>query len=327
MNHFVVSKVTNLSQAKEGDRYETSDFATITPEGNFVQMKYIAEEDEEPKFQPYKVKPGLFTIEVQNNSFVLVKTELLKDDILESFLCTKEVTDKADCFFNNVDKYKKWGREVAKRCILLFGPAGSGKSTSINAITRKYTDDKTAIIIWNTTKQEPHQVKDFFKSFEYVGVERVILIAEDIGGVEMEEARLRSDPSLLGLLDNQDKAFTIPTLILCTTNHPEMFLANLTKRPNRIDDKIHVGYPNAEQRVALLKFFMKKADMESNINDELLKTISDKICNNFTPAHIQEALIRSDIYSKPVSVTIRELVEENKKYDKGFHDSNPLGIL
>jgi len=40
---------------------------------------------------------------------------------------------------------------------------------------------------------------------EYDGVDKLILVVEDIGGVEQKEVSRPSDSSLLSLLDNQKK--------------------------------------------------------------------------------------------------------------------------
>lgn len=322
MGKFKVSSVINLEEVSEGQEFAESDFAAQTPSGKFVQMKYI--DEDEKKLEPYKVKAGVWSIEKTSMGLILNSTEMIQDKILESFVNTKEITDKVDCFFNKIDVYKQLGFDVAKRTILLYGPAGTGKSTAINKVVRNYTDSETAVLIWGTDKIESHLIKDFFKSFEYVGVKKVILVVEDIGGVEMEETRLRSDPSLLALLDNQEKAFKIPTLIMATTNHPEMFLGNLTNRPNRIDDKIEVGYPPAEARVELLAFFMgKKVD---ELDPTVRAAFLDKACANFSPAHIREVLIRSMIYDKSMVEVIKQMNNEVAQFNKAFAKTKELGI-
>jgi ATP-dependent 26S proteasome regulatory subunit len=226
-------------------------------------------------------------------------------------------------FFRKLDIYRKHGIEVPKRGILLYGPPGSGKTTVINTVAERYSEDgKTAVIIWPTDKFEAFSVKDFIKTFNYVNVDKIILVVEDIGGTEMDQTRMRSDSSLLSLLDNQEKTFKIPVLILATTNFPEVFLGNLTNRPQRFDDKIEVGLPPAESRSELLKFFSK----EEAPSDEALKYIQDKACSDFSPAHIKECIIRSAIYEKPLLETIKEVVKEIEKYKKAFSNQKSVGM-
>jgi SpoVK/Ycf46/Vps4 family AAA+-type ATPase len=319
MSHFKIKSKKKLSEMNVGDTLPESDFCTLTEDGLFVQLEYV-EEDEEPK--PYVVKPGIFAITADRSGLYLEPAGFTKDKILDEFVHTKTITERIDKFFSKLHVYYEHGIEVPKRGILLYGPAGSGKSTSISKVSETYVKDgKTLIIVWTTDKYESHDVKTFIKSFKYEGVEKLILIAEDIGGVEISEVKMKSDPSLLSLLDNQGRTFTIPTLILATTNFPEIFLGNLTNRPNRFDDKIEVGYPSPEYRLAILKFFNK-----NECSKEEEDAIKANRCSEFTPAHIREVILRSAIFDKTIVETIKEMTEEIELFKKAFSKRKSTGF-
>lgn len=304
---------------KIGDVINESDFATLTPDGQFVQLEYVQEEN---KLQPFICKPGIWTIQKTMGGYNLLSTQFIRDKILDEFVHTKHISERVDKFFNRLDVYKEHGIEVPKRGILLYGPAGSGKTTALNKVCEQYAaDGKTAIVVWTTDKYEAYEVKDFIKSFVYEGVEKFILVVEDIGGVEVDQVRMKSDPSLLSLLDNQEKTFKIPTLIMATTNFPEIFLGNLTNRPNRFDDKIEVGFPDAKYRSALLKFFSK-----IEVTKQDLEHIESRKCAEFTPAHIREVVIRSAIYDQTISDTIVQMCNEIEVYKKNFSKQKSLGM-
>lgn len=319
MSYFKVKAKNKLSALNIGDRLEESDFATLTEDGTFVQLEYI-EQDDPPKSHP--VKPGIFAINKDMSGMHLVPTSFTNDKILDAFVHTKHVSERIDRFFTRFQVYYDHGIEVPKRGILLYGPAGSGKTTVINKVCKQYAEDgKTVIVVWTTDKYESYDVKEFIKSFKYEGVEKLILIAEDIGGVEMSEVRLKSDPSLLALLDNQERAFKIPTLILATTNFPEIFLGNLTNRPNRFDDKIEIGFPGAEYRSALLRFFKR-----TEVTSEEVSAIESSKCSEFTPAHIREAVIRAAIYDQAIVETIKQMTDEIELFKKAFVKRKSAGF-
>lgn len=200
----------------------------------------------------------------------------------------------------------------------------TGKTTIIAESARKYKDlGKTFILLWHTDKIEAGDVKDFIKHLQYEGVDHMILVAEDIGGIEIDQARIRSESALLSLLDNQEQTFKIPVLILATTNYPENFMGNLTNRPNRFDDKIRVDFPKGESRVKLLEFY----DKESLLDEEAKKLIASKDCNEFSPAHIREVIIRSAIYNQAPSQVIKDMVREIKEFKNAFEQkSKNLGL-
>jgi AAA+ superfamily predicted ATPase len=316
---FTVSSKLKLGDLPLNHIIKESDYSTLTPDGQFIQLQYHeAPEDGLPDFI---VKPGIQVItHNQAQGMFLVPTSFVADAILEEFVHTKNITDKIDTFFNKIHVYYDMGFEVPKRAALLYGPAGTGKSTALSKVARTYASDgKTAIIVWPTSKYDAQQVKDFIKSFKYEGVERLILFVEDVGGVEVENAPrgMKSDSALLSLLDNQEKTFTIPIFIVATTNFPEMFLGNLTNRPNRFDDKIEVGFPEPKFRSALLKFFTKSEKIRDATAEDLALIVTDK-AKAFSPAHIREVIIRGMIYDKTYSEVINEMHKEVKTFENDF---------
>lgn len=326
--HFTIKSKLKLDQLPVGFKLPESDYSTLTPDGNFVQLEYH-EPERAKNIKEYDVKPGIWVMShSQMQGMFLVETSFVQDSILEEFVHTKHINEKIDLFFKNVQVYYDLGFEVPKRGMLLYGPAGTGKSTAISKAVRRYDDGKTAIVVWPTSKYEAQIVKDFVKTFNYVGVERLILIVEDIGGVEVENAPrgMKSDSSLLSLLDNQEKTFKIPVFIIATTNHPEMFLANLTNRPNRFDDKIEVGFPESEFRVALLKFFSNKDKIRAATEEDLDFIASDKT-EKFSPAHIREIVIKGMIYSKTYADVMKEMIKEIKTFENDFQKApNRMGF-
>jgi len=317
-DHFVVTKILPIEDVKVGDVISTSDYV-ISNDNKFIQLEFIREEKED---HAIPLRPGIYTAKPTSSGLKLYDTEFTKDAILTSFSTTSEITGKIECFFNNLHIYKEYGYDVPKRAILLYGPAGTGKSSTITqVITQFMGDGKTAVVIWKTDVVEPDDMKHMISHFEYEGVERLFFIAEDLGGVEAEDARMSSKSSLLSLLDNQEKTFKIPVVIIATTNFPEMFLANIANRPQRFDDKIKAGYPNAKERADLMKFLSK-----DRATEEAIKMIQDKKFAEFTPAHIKDSIIRSAIYSMDHCEVLLGMLEEIDSYNKGYSDKRGMGF-
>ena len=106
MSHFIIKAISDLETLPVGSKIEESDYSIMTPTGKFVQMQYI--ETEEVDLSPYPINPGVWSIQKISMKFCLIKTEFVKDEILSSFVHTKEITDKINNFFSKLEVYKKY---------------------------------------------------------------------------------------------------------------------------------------------------------------------------------------------------------------------------
>jgi len=321
MGHFIVKSKINLDEVKLGEIIQESDYATLTEQGNFVQLEYKSDKEKDSQIE---VKPGIWSIErTPYGGLDLKKTSFSSYELLSDFIHTKNITDKIDCFLRNLHKYKEFGIEVPSRKMLLYGVPGTGKSASISVVCNKYVKDgKTAVIVWHTDKFEDYEIRDFFKVLKYTDVEKLILTVEDIGGTSREDGPKYAASSLLSLLDNQEMIFKIPTIVLATTNFPELLLGSIANRPQRFDDKIEVGHPSPEARVSLLKFFLK-----TELDEDVEKYVKSKACDQITPSHLRESVIRSTIYEMTLKDTLKQLVEEIELYNNAFSKKSKLGIV
>lgn len=319
-NHFRVKSIINLEETKINENFEESDYSLITKDNKFIQFEYIEVEDK--KREPTTVRPGIWAIQKTMSGLILLETSFNVDFILQTHPITVEISKRIDIFFNKFDSYRKKNM-LPIRKFLLYGPGGTGKSTCIIEAIDKYTkDNKTAVIVWHTDKFEASDVKDFFQTFKYEnGIEKLIVVVEDIGGVEIDEVRRPSLSSLLSLLDNKEQTFKIPTLVLATTNHPETLLGNLTNRPGRFSDKIEVGYPKSKERLALLKFFYPE-----ELNDQTLKLISGSQTEKFTPDHIKNIVENADLYGTTIEQAILDMIKEIGYFNKAFGKDKEMGV-
>jgi hypothetical protein len=321
MGFFKIKTRANLDEMSLDAKIPEADFTTITPVGNLVQLEYVADENK-TKYE-YEVEPGIWSIGKKEGELALFPATFVKDKILTNFLQTEKIRNIADCFFSRLHIYKKYGIEVPKRGVILYGPAGGGKSSSIINVCENYVKDgKTLVVIWPTDKFSAIEVKSFINSFVYKSVDKLVLVMEDLGGIEMDNVRLKSESSLLSLLDNKDKTFSIPVLLVATTNHIEIFQGNLTNRPDRFDDKIEIGFPSSSERLVLLKFFL-----EDKVTEEMCELIQSSSCEEFTPAHIRDIGLRMDLFDMSGVDVIRKISRDIAAYKNSFTKDKSIGLL
>lgn len=291
----------------------------MTEDGHLVQLEYHEEDDTR---EPIAAKPGIWTMIKTMAGLQLERTSFHNNNIMREFVNTVEITSRARNFFNRLHVYETY-KVFPKRFLLLYGPPGTGKSVSIAEICNEFAQDKDYfILVWHTDQIDPGAVKDFIKHLDFQGPTKMIIIMEDIGGVESEGHSRGSESALLSLLDNQEKAFKIPTLGIGTTNYIQSFQSNLTNRPGRFDEKLRISFPTSEARVKLLKHY----DVENIVCEEAYKKIASKACDEFTPAQLQELIIRSALNERNPLEVIDELVKDIKKHEKGFSETNTRGF-
>jgi len=318
---FKVSKISNFKAFKEGDILNESDFSVLTADDNFIQFNFENVEKQDSRI--VEVEPGLWTIAIEKQRMVLRPTDFSKQSLLEDYVTTKDVEDRIDTFFNKLDVYKKLGIDP-RRGVLLYGPAGTGKSSIISKIAQKYaTFSDTAIVLWPSDKFEARDVKDFLGQFNYEkhNIKKMMLIIEDLGGVEQNSGPRYSEASLLSLLDNVERTFTVPTAIIATTNFPEMFLENLTNRPQRFDDVIEVKRPEAAARSKFLEFFS-----QLSLTEAQKSKIEQKKYDIFSVAHLKEVVIRSMLYDISLEESMDRIYEQADKASKSFSNKKGMGI-
>ena len=316
---FVVKKITNLSEMKEGDIIPVSDFSLLAENDKFVQFTF----DEIESDNTIKISPGIYAVTKVSHQVTIKPTAFIKESILDDYGIAQSVSSKIDSFFNALPKYKKMG-VFPKRGILLYGPPGVGKTQVISSVCTKYAlEQNAAVILWSTSEFDASEVKSLIRRLTYENVEKFFLIAEDIGGAEYVGGQMAVKASLLSLLDAMEETFQKPTMILATTNYPENLLEMLTNRPQRFDDKIEVPSPSPEARSKFLAFFMERAE---NPSLEGIEEIKQKKYDGLSVAHVKEVVVRSEIYGISIIESLEQINKESQKAKKHFIKENRTGF-
>lgn len=308
---FVIRKVTDLNEVREGDEIPTSDFALLTDQNKFVQYEYITHESD----KKINITPGVFNVTKRDGEITIEPTKFSSDKVLEEYVATAAITKKIDNFFQKLPVYERY-QIFPKRGMLLHGKPGVGKSQSIAKISTTYANaGDTAVLLWSTSDFDSRHVKDLIKNLHYsTSVKKFILIAEDIGGGEYVGGKMAVKASLLSLLDNVESTFKIPTMILATTNYPENLLEALTNRPQRFDDVMEIKPPDGNSRAALVKFFAK----DVTVSDEFTNSISQQKYDGLTVAHLKEIVIRSALYDLSLQDSLDQVHKQSEKAKRDF---------
>lgn len=288
---------------------------TIQSDSHLVQLEYVEKERERKK---YLIKPGCFVMTDTSMGIMLEKFELRSYELLETIDNTSTIVNERDKFFDKVDVYKELKRDP-KRAILLCSPPGVGKTAAINKVCKSSLElEGTAVVIWDTSEIRASSVNKFFlnRSKFKSTVKRLIMIIEDIeGGTSEDDYSSKGvNSSLLNFLDGVGSPFKgVPTFIVATTNNPERSVGALIDRPGRFDKVIEMKTPNAKECGSLISFISG-----NKLSEDDLQAAQLAADNEFSIAHLQEAVVRSRLDDISIKEAVEELVGHKKRFKEAF---------
>jgi hypothetical protein len=210
-----------------------------------------------------KLKAGQYTVESSPQRGIYFNTIQVNTDELMVLPDTSsdKIIGQIEDFWTKKERYKAFNF-VWKRGFLLWGPPGSGKTTTIQLVAKNIiAKDGICVFVKN-----PAVAAAGLEVLRKIEPDRpVVVILEHIDAITQRH----SDAELLALLDGELQIQNVA--FLATTNYPEKLDKRLVNRPSRFDVVQKIDYPNeAARRMFLLR---KNPELENRVietNDPVL---------------------------------------------------------
>lgn len=257
---------------------------------------------------------GIYKIDYEEGKYFIGQIKNNTDEIYKlSDKIVNTILTEIDDFWNKKDLYEKH-HILHKRGLLLEGPAGNSKTSTINLIIENILNNDGLIFIVRSLR-EFNLLCDFLPIFRQIEPNRnVITIIEDID--QLIDMGGGFDVNILDFLDGKNSINH--HLVIMTSNNTTR-LSEALLRPSRIDVRFVLELPNKQTRYEYLE---KKGINKDRLNEYAEKT------NGMTFAQLKELFISTEILNKDIDTAINKIMHplETKDYLSNNLKVNKIGI-
>lgn len=244
-----------------------------------------------------KLGAGIYRLQHINDMLSFVKHNIPTDTLLRlPDSKSDEVLAEIEKFWSLKEKFKKHGFSH-KRGILLWGPPGGGKTSTINLLMNQMVKSGGVVFLGDVP---PDWLIYSLPKFRQVEPDRqAIVVLEDLDTL----IRKHGESQVLSLLDGEHSINNV--VYIATTNYPENLDGRIANRPSRFDKVIKIDMPNADARKMYLE--SRNLDLsEKELNRWVIET------DGFSIAHLKELIISVVCLGNDFNQEVKRLSEMGK---------------
>lgn len=239
--------------------------------------------------------PGLYRCAMMPQQGPLLVKQRVETDTLIELLDDASATIIAEFkrFWEVGDKFRERGF-LQKRGFLLWGPPGSGKTSTLQILIKRLIDDLKGVVLLIDYAPNAAACLQLARGIE--PKRPMIAVLEDLDALVVRHG----EHEFLALLDGEAQVDNI--CFVATTNYPERLDRRFVDRPSRFDTIRYIGMPSAAARRLYLK------TKEPGLTDEDLE-IWVKESAGFSVAHLKEMIVAVKCFGQPLHEVVARLEE------------------
>lgn len=250
-----------------------------------------------------RVPPGMYRCELSDRlGPVLLRQKIALDGIIHlPDSASDQVVAEIRAFRGMAERFAAHGF-LHKRGVLLWGPAGSGKTVTVHQICQLVVSDEGGVALMVDI---PRAAAECLQLIRRIEPERpIVAIFEDIDAL----VDRYGENEFLALLDGEAQVNNI--IFIASTNYPERLDARFVDRPSRFDTVRYIGMPGAEARMVYLT-----AKAPALVNGQLEAYV--EASEGFSIAHLKELVVLTQCFGYPLQAAVERLAKMRVKPQAG----------
>lgn len=262
------------------------------------------------------ITPGIYDIQVCHAKGIFFQKINVKTDGLLRFPETNSeaVINEISKFWEREENFKKYNLNY-RRGLFLYGPPGSGKSSTIQLICEDVIKRKGVVFKFVS----PGIFSDGVRVFREIQPETpIVVLMEDIDSI----IDSYNESEILNILDGVDQISKV--VYLATSNYPERLGQRVLNRPSRFDKRFKMGHPKKDSRKVYFNHLIDK-ETQKEYKIDIEKWVEDT--EDMSIAHLKELFIAVCIlgnsYEESIE-TLRNMIDYNPRSDED--NSNKIGF-
>lgn len=210
-----------------------------------------------------------------------------------------------DDFLSKEHEYLNYGI-LYKLGILMYGPAGNGKSSGIRTVLNQVDMSDAIVLFFNHHFPSTHFLEKVKTTIDH---RLKFFVFEELTET-VDDTRMRR---LLDFLDGEMSPNKC--IVFATTNFPEKLPLNIVDRPSRFDKLYKFDSPNATDRKKIMEFFLKREVLDKEV------VMTEKM----SIASIKEACICVTIGGETIESAIKKLKDRTELCQRVFAKAKEIG--
>lgn len=255
-----------------------------------------------------KLEPGYYECLATERGPALVKLYCKTEGLIVFPETNSEkVVSEIRKFWSKEQDFKDHGLTY-KRGIILWGPPGSGKSSTIQLVLKDVIERGGVAIKFN----HPNLFIECARMFRNIQpTTPMVVLMEDIDAIISQWG----ESEVLNILDGVEVIEKV--VYLATTNYPENLGERIINRPSRFDRRFKMPHPSAASRKIYFEHLFATCKNKKLVKTfDIDKWVSDT--DEMSVSHLKELFIAVCILGDPYQETIdvlKTMIEENISSD------------